>query len=509
MESKSVTPTPKSDETDNRLETTPTPKDISTVSFSNDLKDYQILGEVGRGEYGQVYKCKYLNHIYALKIQDISNDDFSKFGNALIESDILARFRHPHLIGGFHSFFTKNPFSKTKTPIYSIVNVIEYAEKIVDIKYMASMGPLDLCLFLRQLLHGLTFLHSHGIIHGDLKPENLFLVGGVLKIGDFGLCQHDLPHVKSAAIHAVFYRPPEAFIINGPISIKSDIWAVGALLAEIITGVLGVFGSNRLDYPINIWEKLGAPSEKWLSKHDIQDKGLGYFSKQDGKGIGHTILSKSRFRENKQFSQLLSNILDKMLQIEPEKRESAQELLANPLFQLLPQIDVPRGYYYSGKEEIIALSEPILSQTMANDIITFCRDKKIMETTIILALDLAHRYFSIKSYPDFTFEESITVFACIASLLNEPFVVDVLEYLPKKQEEKVESRIMIRNIASVCYALDFRLYIDNIATVCVQDPKITLQLLESAYSKPKLLAKFYTRDFKSVCQDFWFIKSDF
>lgn len=518
-----TTPTPRAQEQD-KLDTTPTPKQISTVAFSNDVKDYQILQEVGRGEYGHVYKCKYLKNgqVYALKIQDIPNDDFSKLGNALIESDILARFQHPHLLRGYHSFFSKNPFEKKS--VYSIINVVEYAEQTLDEKYLSSLGPMDICIFLRQLLLGLDFLHSHGQLHDDLKPENLFLVDGVVKIGDFGIAQRDLPHTKSAAIHAVFYRPPEAFI-GGPISTKSDIWAIGVLLVTILTGKSGYFGKAKENYPMNIWTKLGVPSPEWLLKHRIDYDTFKHhynflvsrFSKNDP-GKLEEVVTKGRFRENKTFCQLLFGFLNKTLQVEPENRSSARDLLSDPLFQSLPKLSGlsglsgPRSFYYSGKEEIVkprSSKDVILSNTDAIQIIEYCREKKLMETTIVLALDLAYRYFTVKTNPEFTFEESRAVFACISAFTNESFSVDIDDYLPKKQEGKLEKRIMIRNIASVCYALDFRLYIDNIATVCRQDPKTTLDLVLGAYSKPKVLAKFYARDFESLCREFWFINTDF
>ncbi|KAA6373478.1 MAG: hypothetical protein EZS28_030995 [Streblomastix strix] len=86
------------------------------------------------------------------------------------------------------------------------------------------------------ILSGLNVLHSLGIVHRDLKPENILIDSdGNAKIGDFGLAQEMASKLYLKAVGTKIYSPPEAHLLD-KMTMESDVWAVGVIAIEMITG---------------------------------------------------------------------------------------------------------------------------------------------------------------------------------------------------------------------------------------------------------------------------------
>eukprot|EP00960_Hanusia_phi_P063038 765343-Hanusia_phi.AAC.2 len=112
---------------------------------------------------------------------------------------------------------------------------------------LRMMGPLDedvVRTFTQQLLCGVAFMHSNGVVHRDIKPANLLLgINGVLKVSDFGEAKW-LPNVVKDAEHAMLqsmhgttrYMAPE--VIRRQYTIAADVWSIGCTVLEMLTGVM-------------------------------------------------------------------------------------------------------------------------------------------------------------------------------------------------------------------------------------------------------------------------------
>lgn len=94
-------------------------------------------------------------------------------------------------------------------------------------------------LFLFQLLRGLTYVHRRKILHRDLKPQNLLISEvGELKLADFGLARaQSVPsHTFSSEVVTLWYRPPEVLLGSTQYSSPLDLWGVGCIFVELLTG---------------------------------------------------------------------------------------------------------------------------------------------------------------------------------------------------------------------------------------------------------------------------------
>jgi hypothetical protein len=108
-----------------------------------------------------------------------------------------------------------------------------------------GLGPQKAAFFIKGIAHGLSYLHERGIVHRDLKPGNIFYDDGYVKIGDYGLSKHIAVSAHSGntiSVGTVHYMAPE--IGSGSYTKSIDIYALGVMLYEMLTGRLPFTGSS-------------------------------------------------------------------------------------------------------------------------------------------------------------------------------------------------------------------------------------------------------------------------
>jgi serine/threonine protein kinase len=128
-----------------------------------------------------------------------------------------------------------------------------------------------------QMLQGLGFMHRQGYFHRDIKPENLLVMGDVVKIADFGLVREIRARPPfTDYVSTRWYRAPEVILRMLNYSTPVDIWAAGALMAELYT-LRPIFpGSSETDQLHKICSVLGTPNERtWLDGLK-QSKAVGF-----------------------------------------------------------------------------------------------------------------------------------------------------------------------------------------------------------------------------------------
>ena len=198
---------------------------------------YKILEMLGVGGMAFVLKAEDLmmNRIVAIKIlNDQYNGDEQAETRFINESKAVAMLSH------------KNIVSVYDVAIYPDMKyiVMEYLDGITLKEYLDKKGALpwkEACIYIGQVLRALEHAHSKGVIHRDIKPQNIILQkNGEIKVTDFGIAK--LPNDSSLtttekAIGTVYYISPEQ-ASGKETSFSSDIYSVGVMLYEALTGRL-------------------------------------------------------------------------------------------------------------------------------------------------------------------------------------------------------------------------------------------------------------------------------
>ncbi len=198
---------------------------------------YEIREIVGEGGMARVYKAfdNQENRMVAIKIlkeEFLSNDEFlRRFKN---ESKAIAMLSHPNIV---------NVYDVSFGDLIQYI-VMEYIEGITLKEYIENQGSLrwkDAVHFEMQILKGLQHAHDKGIVHRDVKPQNIMvLADGTIKVTDFGIARFsrsDQRTITDKAIGSVHYISPEQ-ARGEKTDEKADIYSVGVMLYEMLTGKL-------------------------------------------------------------------------------------------------------------------------------------------------------------------------------------------------------------------------------------------------------------------------------
>uniref|UniRef100_A0A4W5Q154 non-specific serine/threonine protein kinase n=1 Tax=Hucho hucho TaxID=62062 RepID=A0A4W5Q154_9TELE len=193
---------------------------------------YHVLEMIGEGSFGRVYKGrkKFSGQVVALKFIPKVGRSEKELRNLKREIDIMRGLQHPNIVLLLDSFETER----------EVVVVTEYAEGelfqiLEDDGNLPESQVRDIAC---QLVSALYYLHSHRILHRDMKPQNILLgKGGVVKLCDFGFAR--AMSVSTLVLTSIkgtpLYMSPE-LVEEKPYDHTADLWSLGCILYELHTG---------------------------------------------------------------------------------------------------------------------------------------------------------------------------------------------------------------------------------------------------------------------------------
>ena len=272
---------------------------------SNQEIVYNRIKQIGEGSFAQVYLVEDIKtkKQYVLKTILLEGLKDKEYKETLKEVSIIQKLDHPNIIKLYEAFLCKLPRKKLNL-------ITEYADggdlsnKIDKLKERNKFLSEDLILdYFTQICLALYHIHKKKIIHRDIKSKNVFVTkNGIIKLGDFGISTQlaNTWDFAQTLKGTPYYLAPEV-ISNYPYNTKADIWSLGVLLYELITFKLP-FDANNIPFLF-----MSILKGKYKSLPDNTSKDL-------------------------------KNLVDNLLQVDPDKRPTIKDILKYDILKKRMQV---------------------------------------------------------------------------------------------------------------------------------------------------------------------------
>lgn len=206
------------------------------------LGRYEIIGELGHGAMGVVYKARdpLLDRTLAIKAVDLSREEAEAFEQRFYrEARSAGRLNHANIV-------TIHDVGKSDAVGYIAMEFLQGPSLREILDSGVVLPPEKIADIVAQVADGLAFAHENGIVHRDIKPPNIMVLdSGLVKITDFGIAL--LPAGSRTLAGAVFgspkYMAPEQ-VVGHPVDGRADIFSLGSVLYEMLTGFPPFFGGD-------------------------------------------------------------------------------------------------------------------------------------------------------------------------------------------------------------------------------------------------------------------------
>lgn len=292
---------------------------------------------IGNGSFGVVYQAKLCETGEMVAIKKVLQD--KRFKNR--ELQIMRRLEHCNIVKLLYFFYTSG---EKKDEIYLNL-VLEYIPETVykvARQYSKSKQTIPVTfikLYMYQLFRSLAYIHSQGICHRDIKPQNLLLDpdSGILKLCDFGSAKHLVrgePNVSY--ICSRYYRAPELIFGATDYTTNIDVWSAGCVFAELMLGQPIFPGDSGVDQLVEIIKVLGTPT-----REQIKEMNPNYTEFKFPQIKAHPWQKVFRARTSPEAIDLVSRLLE----YTPSARISPLQACAHTFFDELrePATKLPNG----------------------------------------------------------------------------------------------------------------------------------------------------------------------
>ncbi|NP_001296841.1 mitogen-activated protein kinase 14a [Fundulus heteroclitus] len=287
-------------------------------------RQYQDLSPVGSGAYGSV--CSAYDEKLGLKV---AVKKLSRPFQSIIhakrtyrELRLLKHMKHENVIGLLDVFSPATSLKEFKD-VYLVTHLM--GADLNNIVKCQKLSDDHVQFLIYQILRGLKYIHSAGIIHRDLKPGNLAVNEDCeLKILDFGLARHTDDEM-TGYVATRWYRAPEIMLNWMHYNKTVDIWSVGCIMAELLTGKTLFPGTDHINQLQQIMRLTGTPPAALINRMPSLEA-RNYVSSlppMPKRNFSHVFIG-----ANPQ----AVDLLEKMLILDADKRITATEALEHPYF---------------------------------------------------------------------------------------------------------------------------------------------------------------------------------
>lgn len=287
---------------------------------------YEVIGIVGEGAYGVVYKCKNKetgDFVAIKKFKEVEDELVKK--TMTRELKVLQMLKHDNIVEYKEAFKRKG----------NLFLVFEYVDKnLLELlqEHPKGLDPGVIKKVIYQLCKSIKYLHELNIVHRDIKPENLLVDSNLkLKLCDFGFARTIKKNYEKLTDYVAtrWYRSPELLITSGYYGPEVDYWAIGCIMGELADGDPLFPGDNEVDQLIVIQKVLGRLPDY---QYEIFQNNPGLKGKIPDFSKPETLERRYMGKLSKQAIAFMKNLLNP----DPKLRLKGESIFTHPYFENYP-----------------------------------------------------------------------------------------------------------------------------------------------------------------------------